>query len=100
MLELGLANPGRWPAALRKHAIVTMLALGLGVSGATAAVAHDTQGNEPNTVANSAAQSLTRSLGLRDKYKGDPLVSTVFAPRAPNTLSDETFARLVTLFFF
>ena len=47
--------------------------------------------------ANTAAQSLTRSLGLRDKYKGDPLVSTAFAPRAPNTLSDATFARLVTL---
>jgi 5-methylthioadenosine/S-adenosylhomocysteine deaminase len=51
----------------------------------------------PTPWANSAAQSLTRSLGLRDKYKGDPLVSTAFAPRAPNTLSDETFARLVTL---
>lgn len=44
-----------------------------------------------------AAQSLTRSLSLRDKYKGDPLVSTAFAPRAPNALSDQTFARLVTL---
>jgi 5-methylthioadenosine/S-adenosylhomocysteine deaminase len=47
--------------------------------------------------ANGAAQSLTRSLGLRDKYKGDPLVSTAFAPLSPNTLGDETFARLVTL---
>jgi 5-methylthioadenosine/S-adenosylhomocysteine deaminase len=47
--------------------------------------------------ANNAAQSLTRSLSLRDKYKGDPLVSTAFAPQAANTLSDETFARLVTL---
>jgi 5-methylthioadenosine/S-adenosylhomocysteine deaminase len=47
--------------------------------------------------ASSAAQALTRSLGLRDKYKGDPLVSTAFAPRAANTMSDETFARLVTL---
>jgi 5-methylthioadenosine/S-adenosylhomocysteine deaminase len=47
--------------------------------------------------ASTAAQSLTRSLGLRDKHKGDPLVSTAFAPRSANTLSDETFARLVTL---
>jgi 5-methylthioadenosine/S-adenosylhomocysteine deaminase len=47
--------------------------------------------------ASSAAQSLTRSLGLRDKYKGDPLVSTAFALLAANTLSDGTFARLVTL---
>jgi 5-methylthioadenosine/S-adenosylhomocysteine deaminase len=51
----------------------------------------------PTPWASTAAQSLTRSLGLRDKYKGDPLVSTAFAPRAANTLSDETFARLVTL---
>jgi 5-methylthioadenosine/S-adenosylhomocysteine deaminase len=44
--------------------------------------------------AKNAAESLTRSLSLRDKYKGEPLVSTAFAPRAPNTLSDETFTRL------
>jgi len=48
----------------------------------------------PTPWAGTAAQSLTRSLGLRDKYKGDPLVSTAFAPRAANTLSDATFARL------
>jgi hypothetical protein len=57
MLEPGLANPGRWPAALRKRAIVSMLALGVSVSGATVSFAHDTPGNEPNTVANTAAQS-------------------------------------------
>jgi 5-methylthioadenosine/S-adenosylhomocysteine deaminase len=51
----------------------------------------------PTPWANNAAQSLTRSLSLRDKYKGDPLLSTAFAPRAANTLSDEAFARLVTL---
>jgi len=51
----------------------------------------------PTPWANSAAQSLTRCLGLRDKYRGDPLVSTAFAPRAANTLSEQTFARLVTL---
>jgi 5-methylthioadenosine/S-adenosylhomocysteine deaminase len=47
--------------------------------------------------AKDAAQSLTRALGLRDKLRGDPLVSTAFAPLAANTLSDATFARLVTL---
>ena len=51
----------------------------------------------PNPFAKNAAQSLTRSLSLRDKFKGEPLVSTAFAPRAANTLSDATFARLVTL---
>jgi 5-methylthioadenosine/S-adenosylhomocysteine deaminase len=47
--------------------------------------------------ANNAAQSLTRSLSLRDKYKGEPLVSTAFAPCSASTLSDETLTRLVTL---
>ncbi len=37
------------------------------------------------------------SLQLRDEYKDHPLISTVFAPQAANTLSDATFARLATL---
>jgi 5-methylthioadenosine/S-adenosylhomocysteine deaminase len=47
--------------------------------------------------AKDAAQSLTRALTLRDRFKGNPLVSTAFAPLAANTLSDAAFARLVTL---
>jgi 5-methylthioadenosine/S-adenosylhomocysteine deaminase len=47
--------------------------------------------------AKDAAQSLTRSLALRDKCKSDPLISTAFAPRAANRLSDAAFARVVTL---
>jgi 5-methylthioadenosine/S-adenosylhomocysteine deaminase len=43
------------------------------------------------------AQSLTRALELRDRHKGDPLISTAFAPLAANTLSDATFSRLATL---
>jgi len=47
--------------------------------------------------AKDAAQSLTRAIALRDRFKGDPLVSTAFAPLAANSLSDATFAHLVTL---
>jgi 5-methylthioadenosine/S-adenosylhomocysteine deaminase len=47
--------------------------------------------------ARDAGQSLSRAIALRDKFRGDPLVSTAFAPLAANTLSDATFARLVTL---
>jgi 5-methylthioadenosine/S-adenosylhomocysteine deaminase len=47
--------------------------------------------------AKDAAQSLTRAIALRDRFRDDPLVSTAFAPLAANTLSDATFARLVTL---
>jgi 5-methylthioadenosine/S-adenosylhomocysteine deaminase len=47
--------------------------------------------------AQDAAQSLSRALELRDRHKGDPLISTAFAPLAPNSLSDATFSRLATL---
>ncbi len=44
-----------------------------------------------------AAQSLTRSLTLRDAYRDHPLISTLFAPHAANTLSDESLSRIATL---
>src|SRR5580704_4520655 len=47
--------------------------------------------------AQDAAQSLSRALKLRDKHRGDPLISTAFAPRAANGLSDASFSRLATL---
>jgi 5-methylthioadenosine/S-adenosylhomocysteine deaminase len=47
--------------------------------------------------AKDGAQSLTRALELRDRHKGDPLISTAFAPLAANSLSDATFSRLATL---
>ncbi len=50
----------------------------------------------PSAWAKNAAESLTRSLSVRDKYKGDPLVSTAFAPEGIG-LSDGTFRRLATL---
>jgi len=40
---------------------------------------------------------LTRALRVRDEYKDHPLISSAFAPHAPNTLSDATFARIATL---
>jgi 5-methylthioadenosine/S-adenosylhomocysteine deaminase len=47
--------------------------------------------------AGSSADYLTKALDLRDEYRGHPLISTAFAPHAPNTLSDATFARIATL---
>jgi 5-methylthioadenosine/S-adenosylhomocysteine deaminase len=47
--------------------------------------------------AQDAAQSLSRALKLRDRHKGDPLISTAFAPLAANSLSDASFSRLATL---
>ena len=51
----------------------------------------------PTPWAQDAAQSLSRALKLRDQFKTEPLISTAFAPLAPNQLSDASFARLVTL---
>src|SRR5271170_5497505 len=44
-----------------------------------------------------AAQSLTRSLKLRDEYREHPLISTAFAVHGPNGLADDTLLRLATL---
>ncbi len=44
-----------------------------------------------------AAQSLTRSLQLRDEYRGHPLISTAFAVHDANSLGDEVFSHLATL---
>jgi 5-methylthioadenosine/S-adenosylhomocysteine deaminase len=41
--------------------------------------------------------SPTEGLLVRDQYTAHPLISTVFAPPAPDTLSDAAFARLATL---
>jgi 5-methylthioadenosine/S-adenosylhomocysteine deaminase len=47
--------------------------------------------------AETATQSVSRCLTLRDQYLGHPLISTVFVPQEGNGLSDETFSRLATL---
>lgn len=44
-----------------------------------------------------AEESLTEGLRIRDEYTGHPLISTVFAPQAPDQVSDATFARVATL---
>jgi 5-methylthioadenosine/S-adenosylhomocysteine deaminase len=51
----------------------------------------------PSPWAKNGADYLTKNLNLRDEYKEHPLISTAFAPHAPNTLSDATFARIATL---
>ncbi|MEP6885071.1 MAG: amidohydrolase family protein [Gammaproteobacteria bacterium] len=50
-----------------------------------------------NPWAASAADCLTKSLSVRDEYKGHPLISTIFAPHGPNSLSDADFTRIATL---
>lgn len=47
--------------------------------------------------AKSASEYLTAGLRVRDEFAGHPLISTVFAPHAPDQVSDATFARIVTL---
>jgi len=51
----------------------------------------------PSLWARTAADYMSRSLAVRDEYRGHALISTAFAPRGPNTLSDATFARIATL---
>jgi 5-methylthioadenosine/S-adenosylhomocysteine deaminase len=52
---------------------------------------------KPSLWAKSSADYLTRALGVRDEYKGHPLISTAFAPDAADRLSDATFTRVATM---
>ena len=47
--------------------------------------------------ARTSAEYLTEGLRVRDEFAGHPLISTVFAPHAADTLSDASFARLAML---
>jgi 5-methylthioadenosine/S-adenosylhomocysteine deaminase len=51
----------------------------------------------PSPWAKSASEYLTEGLRVRDEYAGHPLISTVFAPHAPDQMSNATFARVATL---
>jgi 5-methylthioadenosine/S-adenosylhomocysteine deaminase len=44
--------------------------------------------------ATTADEYIDRGMHLRDEYKGDPLISTHFAPHAPYSASDATLARV------
>jgi 5-methylthioadenosine/S-adenosylhomocysteine deaminase len=44
--------------------------------------------------ASTADEHVDRGMHLRDQYRGDPLLSTHFAPDAPHSLSDATLARV------
>jgi 5-methylthioadenosine/S-adenosylhomocysteine deaminase len=48
----------------------------------------------PTSYAESADDYLAKGLALRDDYKGHPLVSTIFSPHAPYTLSDESLLKV------
>lgn len=50
----------------------------------------------PSAYAPDADGYLQRGLGVRDSLRDDPLISFALAPHAPYTVSDATFARIVT----
>ena len=50
----------------------------------------------PSAYAPDADAYLERGLGIRDNLRDDPLISFALAPHAPYTVSDATFARIVT----
>jgi 5-methylthioadenosine/S-adenosylhomocysteine deaminase len=51
----------------------------------------------PTAWANDADEYLSKGLQLHDRYRNDPLISTVFAPHAPYTVSDAPLQRIQTL---
>jgi len=51
----------------------------------------------PSAYASDADDYLAKGLALRDELKDEPLLAFAFAPHAPYTVSDATFARINTL---
>lgn len=51
----------------------------------------------PSPYAQNAKDYLHKGLQLHDQLRGHPLISTMFAPHAPYTVSDEPFTRIATL---
>ncbi|MCC6206699.1 MAG: TRZ/ATZ family hydrolase [Gammaproteobacteria bacterium] len=51
----------------------------------------------PTAWAADAAEYLSKGLDLHDRYRGDPLIRTVFAPHAPYTVSDDPLQKIRTL---
>jgi 5-methylthioadenosine/S-adenosylhomocysteine deaminase len=80
------ADRGYFPDQLARTAIEQGLRAHIGMPVA----------ETPSPWAKNGADYLTKNLNLRDEYKEHPLISTAFAPHAPNALSDATFARIAT----
>jgi len=51
----------------------------------------------PTAWAKDADEYLSKGLQLHDRYRNDPLITTVFAPHAPYTVSDQPLQRIQTL---
>jgi 5-methylthioadenosine/S-adenosylhomocysteine deaminase len=68
-------------------------ALAMGMRAALGLVVIDT----PTAYAADAEDYVAKGLTLRDELREHPLLSFCMAPHAPYTVSDQTFARLITL---
>jgi len=68
-------------------------ALAMGMRAALGLVVIDT----PTAYAADADDYVAKGLALRDELREHPLLSFCMAPHAPYTVSDRTFARLITL---
>jgi len=51
----------------------------------------------PTVWANDADEYISRGLAVHDKFRGDPLIKTMFAPHAPYTVSDKPLEHIRVL---
>jgi len=51
----------------------------------------------PTVWASDAGEYISRGLAVHDNYRGDPLISTLFAPHAPYTVSDQPLQHIRVL---
>ncbi len=67
-------------------------ALGAGMRAAIGMIVVDF----PTAYAADADDYLSKGLAVRDEFRGEPLLSFTLAPHAPYTVSDKTFAKVLT----
>ena len=51
----------------------------------------------PTVWAQNADEYISKGVALHDEYKNDPLISTMFAPHAPYTVSDAPMQKIISL---
>lgn len=51
----------------------------------------------PTIWAQNADEYISKGVALHDEYKNDPLISTMFAPHAPYTVSDDPMQKIISL---
>lgn len=70
--------------------VVAEVAIEIGMRAAVGMIAIEF----PTAWAETPSEYIEKGVAVHDRYKGEPLITTTFAPHAPYTVSDETLGRI------